>query len=203
MPINGSGGGGSGHVRHEHRASFGDVEQRDAPLMVQLRGDQRTVAVHSLRKVSEAGQVTLVVGRGGHAPVARSRGRRNPHVADEEQRGAAARPSLEVRGLVRAHRAVGVRQVMAHRAHQDAVAELETPDPTRSEEVRERTVAHTFPLSALPRWFARCEPGYPARGRSLTCAGPLGPRSATRFATRRDTRLPTLAHARGSVRCRA
>ena len=41
---------GIGDVRHEHRASFGDVEQRDAPLVVQLRGDQRAVAVHSLRQ---------------------------------------------------------------------------------------------------------------------------------------------------------
>ena len=55
MPISGSGGGGSGMYGHEHRTTVGDVEQRDAPLMVQLRGDQRSVTVHTLRELGETG----------------------------------------------------------------------------------------------------------------------------------------------------
>ena len=50
MPISGSGGGGFRDVRHEHRTTVGDVEQRDAALVVQLRGDQRAVTVHTLAR---------------------------------------------------------------------------------------------------------------------------------------------------------
>ena len=122
---------------HEHRPSARDVEAGERPVVRELSRHLRSVRVHAVGEGSESREVG--VGRRADltlvdAPV-RIGHRDRP---DEEERRTAPSARLEVRELRVRDRAVRVGERVAHRRHEDAVAQLEAPDGAGREQHGER-----------------------------------------------------------------
>ena len=113
-----------GNRGHPHLAPGVDVHHRRLATVHELHGKARTVVVHGAGEPVEARDVGIARQRGllgGSDAV----GKGDPHRSHQQQARTAPRPGLEVVDLLLGDLALGARLVVAHGAHQDAVAQPE------------------------------------------------------------------------------
>ncbi len=122
--------------RHLHRPSGHDVVACDLAHVGELERERRPVAVRGVGEAPDARFEAIV----GDAVLALVRGTGRPrdrHGSERHERGAACGARLHVGELAIAHRAVGFGELLAHRRHEDAIAQLERTDAPGRQEVFE------------------------------------------------------------------